>query len=60
VNFNLELRRRGLGSQLPHKSVPAKANPSGEENHLISTAGIIKGVVVPPEELKVRPEEGER
>ena len=34
---------RGLGSYLLYKSVPAKADPLGEENHLIFTAGPASG-----------------
>ena len=34
---------RGLGSYLLHKSVPVKADPLGEENHLIFTAGPASG-----------------
>ena len=34
---------RGLGSYLLYKLVPAKADPLGEENHLIFTAGPISG-----------------
>jgi aldehyde:ferredoxin oxidoreductase len=34
---------RGLGSYLLYRSVPAKADPFGEENHLIFTAGPASG-----------------
>ena len=34
---------RGLGSYLLYKSVPAKADPLGEENHLIFAAGPASG-----------------
>ncbi|MDP2644103.1 MAG: aldehyde ferredoxin oxidoreductase C-terminal domain-containing protein [Desulfobacterales bacterium] len=34
---------RGLGSYLLYRSVPAKADPFGEENHLIFTAGPANG-----------------
>lgn len=34
---------RGLGSYLLYKTVPAKADPFGEENHLIFTAGPASG-----------------
>ena len=34
---------RGLGSYLLYKSVPAKADPLGKENHLIFTAGPASG-----------------
>ncbi|MFC1967886.1 aldehyde ferredoxin oxidoreductase family protein [Chloroflexota bacterium] len=34
---------RGLGSYLLYNSVPAKADPLGEENHLIFTAGPASG-----------------
>lgn len=34
---------RGLGSRLLYESVPARADPLGEENHLIFTAGPASG-----------------
>src|SRR5512134_3413364 len=34
---------RGLGSYLLYKLVPAKADPLGEDNHLIFTAGPLSG-----------------
>ena len=34
---------RGLGSYLLYRMVPAKADPLGEENHLIFTAGPLSG-----------------
>ncbi len=34
---------RGLGSYLLYKSVPAKADPLGEKNHLLFTAGPLSG-----------------
>ena len=34
---------RGLGAYLLHKLVPAKADPLGEENHLIFAAGPASG-----------------
>jgi len=38
---------RGLGAFLLYRSVPAKANPLGEENHLIFTAGPASGTKFP-------------
>ncbi|MCK4795038.1 MAG: hypothetical protein KAV87_65520, partial [Desulfobacteraceae bacterium] len=38
---------RGLGSYLLYKLVPAKADPLGEENHLIFTAGPTSGTNFP-------------
>jgi len=34
---------RGLGAYLLYRSVPAKADPLGEDNHLIFTAGPVSG-----------------
>src|SRR5512136_719062 len=34
---------RGLGSYLLYHSVPGKADPLGEDNHLIFTAGPLSG-----------------
>ena len=34
---------RGLGSYFLYKLVPAKADPLGEDNHLIFTAGPLSG-----------------
>jgi aldehyde:ferredoxin oxidoreductase len=34
---------RGLGAYLLYKFVPGKADPLGEENHLIFTAGPLSG-----------------
>jgi aldehyde:ferredoxin oxidoreductase len=34
---------RGLGSYLLYKFVPAKADPLGEDNHIIFTAGPLSG-----------------
>jgi len=38
---------RGLGAYLLYKSVPAGADPMGEENHLIYTAGPANGTNLP-------------
>jgi aldehyde:ferredoxin oxidoreductase len=38
---------RGLGSYLLYRSVPAKADPLGEENHVIFTAGPASGTKFP-------------
>jgi len=38
---------RGLGSYLLYKFVPAKADPLGEQNHLIFTAGPTSGINFP-------------